>query len=292
MPIFETVIYGALVPAVVAGVLQLVAWISGKGKSESQIARPGTSIAYAASLLTGFVMLIGAPALPPVEASDVIVIGAVVAALVGIVDSIFSFPLFVQFLYRAVVALATGWFLLNPTNEYLHEGLNGFILLTVFTLAAFAVWRAVSYGNDHRGAKHSFTLLVLLAMASMTMMLAGSLKFGQMMVTLTAAVGASWVVSLLRPRFSLAPGGIGAIAMMYTGLLFGAHYYAELPLASMVLLLLAALPAAIARATKLKHRWGGWISLGVVIGAIVILAGLAFLITFQSSPPLEPYNPY
>lgn len=292
MPINDIIIYGALIPAVVAGVIQLAAWFADKGKNEKLIARPGTSTAYIAALFTGFFSLIGAPALPPVDAADVIIVGAILAALIGLLDAIYTFPMLLQFLYRAVIAVVVGWYLLNPTNEYLHESSNGFILLGVFVLVTFAVWRALSYGHDHRGAKNSFTLLVLLAMATMSMMMAGSLKFGEMSVMLTATVGASWVVALIRPRFSLAPGGIGAVAIMFTGLLFGAHYYAELPLTAMILLLVATLPSAIARATKLRHRFGDLPTLGIIVGAIVILAGLAFFFTYQSSPPLEPYDPY
>jgi hypothetical protein len=292
MPIFETGVYGILIPAVLSGVLLLMSWWSGDDGRRKIIAQPGTALAFIIAFAVGYVGMIGMPAFPPVQEGGWILLAALAAAVVACIDAIYRFPEGIRFIYRLLIVLVLAYFLLSPGNEYIHEGLNGYLWLAAMTLLTTLVWWLLERrSEDQRGWKQPFLLMITLVGVTMTLMMAGSMKFGQMSVLLTSITGAAWIVSMIKPKFLSSPGGTGVISLVVFGLLFGAHLFAELPLLALVLLSIAMLVQPFWQQLG-SGTLGTLPTVAIQVVLIVVITGIAFLLTYQASPPLDPYYPY
>jgi purine-cytosine permease-like protein len=96
---------------------------------------------------------------------------------------------------------------------------------------------------------------------------------------------------MIKPKFLLSPGGTGVISLVVFGLLFGAHLFAELPLSAIVLLSVAMLVQPLWQQFG-PGTLGTLPAVAMQVVLIAMITGLAFFLTYQASPPLDPYYPY
>lgn len=287
MPIYETLLYGVLITAGVAGIIQLVAWSGSK-----KLGQFLSALAFSSAFFVGYLMLIGMPEFPPVVAQEWIVAFVAFAFIAAAVQAYVKIPAIAGWFVRIAVAVAFAWLLVGPMDEYRWEGIEGYLYAGGAAITLVVLWSVLSISSE-KTANASFLFIIMVAMTgtTVTMMLAGSMKFGQMSVILTSIVGSRWIVELLRKRLASSRGAIPVVSVIITGLIFGAHLYAELPLWSMLLLAVAfVFPWIWLQIKPKKLHW--LIDLTIQAAVIIVLSGIAFYLTYQSSPPLEPYNPY
>jgi hypothetical protein len=290
MPIFQTVIYGILTPAVISGVIMLAGWWNFGGERLRLTARPSTALAYGIALVVAHLFLIGWPSLP-VEEEGVLTLGVLAAAVFSAAASLLRLPAAVNVVWGVLVLSLAG---------YLAVGYGSGLEPLLWTFAVLAsgsiLWLLLGQrAAGDKGWELPFLLLLALSGMVMVFALGTSIKFMQLGAALTAVTGAAWVVSLIRPAFSMSPGGIAALSVGLSILLVGGNRIAGVDLPATLLLGVGLLVPCIRRLLPLE-RLPRATAVAVQALLIIILAGTAVLLTYLGSSLAEPagedYAPY
>lgn len=286
MPIYETLVFGVLAPALIVGAGLLLSWL--RAGANERIPAVVAPLLFAAALCTAFFLLIGTPTLPPVQAEEWML--AAVAATAGgmaLLGALGARQVSAT-IVMAILFPASAWFLLSPGNEYLWREVPGWVVAIATAGAGFLGWLVTDLqAARERGGALPFLLMTALGLTAVALMLAGSMKFGQMGVALAAASGAVWVVALVRPTMRLTSGWTASLGVGLTMTLAAAAVYAWLPLPAAVTAGLSAAAPGISGLLR-RHRPRTLPVIAVEIAIILILGGIAVYLTWQASPSLDP----
>ncbi|MDX2018503.1 MAG: hypothetical protein SFY95_12800 [Planctomycetota bacterium] len=240
---------------------------------------------------------LGAVKLPPKAAAEWIPIFAAVGLALGLLATRVRFGAVVRWLVRGLVLLAAGgapmWRRFADESSRTEA-----IAWTVgFAMVMAVVWWALERSVDRvRGAGGPGVLLVFAFGASQVLVLGYySVSLAQIAAGLAAALGVAMVMGLLRPRFTLAFGGVHAVVLvvgpaLLQGMLFGqatmpVWWFAPAVLASPLMALLADAP--------MFAKLTGWkaAALRVGLASIPMLAGVGLAAaTYQFPDAASEYQ--
>jgi hypothetical protein len=210
------------------------------------------------------VAAVGLPALwPPARADRLFHLAALGGAL-GVVEAAVRIPTAVRWLARAAACAGCAWALLLPADPLWR--------VAAVAGAAFVAWSALEWRAAQAGGYGGPAALVAVAAAgAQALVFAGSARLGQHAGAVAAAAAPLVVYAVLRPRTTLARGGVTAFALAALPLWICGWRLAKLPLESAALLAAAPLAASARR---------GW------LGALLALAAAAFaaLVSWRANP--------
>lgn len=232
--------------------------------------------------ICGHLMATGWTSFPPLDTTNWLPYFALVAALLGVIHEKASAPAWVRLLAFALFSAGAMALLLMPKLQ--REWTAGQSLLWVTCLAAATVILGVLCDGLCRFSPTPVAtplfLLIPCAGAAVALLLSGSMLLGQLAAVLAAAIFGS-VIPGLR-HMAVGKGVAPVFATLLATLVVSGYFFAELPVASA--LLLAAAPAlALVRTGKLSVRW----AVAVRAGLVAAVVAVALVTAFLASPSLE-----
>ena len=266
------ILWGVLLPACVAAAAVLLGALLGRMWRLRRAMVPlGTGVAFA----TGFAALLQrVPPVPPLDSVDWLFYAALVVGAAGAVDSIFwdrrgaseahapydPGPLTyareearlprggaAYWVARFVLALALSaglaWLLVRPLLVFNWTGSAGYVRIALIALGMSLLWLALdALARLAGGRAMAVGLAIVAALSSLTVMLSGSQKLGQLGGLLTSATFAVAILGLFFPNPVTARGMVLVYVMLQTAIVVTAseHVYASLTTLNAILLLLAA----------------------------------------------------
>lgn len=295
---------GVLPPALFTGIVLLLAWwwrrMPESAEARAALLPPSntntigerlwlTPLVFAIAYLPVHHFLLGGFKPQPIAAADWMPHVAVLAGVLGALATIARMPIAVRWVWRALVCAAiagaiasgkirNGW----PMSEAIPT-LAAFVIHTLF-----AWWLFERVTDRTRGPGGPIILMIYAAGVSQVLVLAFySLRLAQMPTAMAAVAGAAMVVALIRPRFTLAFGGVHVIllvsnAALLQGVLFPGD--AILPRVLPWVLLASPLLAALADFIPLK----GW-KLVVVRSVLAVIPVAAAIGVAVSLRPADEY---
>lgn len=215
----------------------------------------------------------GVPAPWPVDATRLHFHFALLGAVLGTVEAAVRLPPAARWAGRAVVAAACAWAMFHTVDPPWRIAA---VAASVLVLWGALEWRAP------RAERYSMpaVLVTVAGAGAVALERAQSAWLGQMAGALAAAAGPLLVYALLRPRLTMARGGVTAFVLAALPLWALGARFAGLPLESAALLGVAPLAA--------QRRW--W--LGVLVAAAA--AGFAVYLSHAANLPAadDPYAGY
>jgi hypothetical protein len=228
-----------------------------------------------------------------VEANHWIVLLAVAAGVLALLDSARRTPGWLRQGARLVLSFAVPWLVLGPLREHtwstgeslLWMGGSGLALFGLITLVETMTERA-------RGVSMPLSLLALAAGSSAVLALSGSALLGQLGGVLSAGLGAVFVLTWWRPDASLSRGPVAVVLVVLAGLWLSGYFYAEVPAASSLLLLGAPAVLWLVLLTPLRSVEKPWKHALVRATAMLIPVAIAVAIALGSGPEELAAGPY
>lgn len=251
----------------------------------ARVAPWGAPLALAGALATGYVLVLGAPALPPTSARAWLFLAALGGAVLGLAMALSGRAL------RPLSGLASAllpWFLLDFQREHHWEHVEG-----IAWTAGLAVWALVCIealrASEARAAPPAgtFGLAFGLALAAGAQGLAGSASFAQLTGILALATGLCALIGAWHRVSGLGPAAAPALVLAHLALVWCGRYLAELHAPSFALLSL--LPIAPGSALVLA-RSRPRLRAALAFALPVALGGIALWIEVAGAPPPSPYG--
>ena len=238
-----TVIAPVIIPASVAGMIWLIAGQLWKRPATPSLAWGG-SLAVAVSFGAGHWALVGLPPFPPVTAIHTLVFAGLAVGLVGIAESYWQTRWWLSWPLRGVLAGTAAWWQFKTLAEHAWSTPETIGWLTAVTLTVCLAWASLdSYAKRNQGLATPIFIWLFACATSVGLVFGASAMLGQLAGSLAAICGAAIVLALWSGRFPLDRGAAGAFAFILIGLLWQGYFYAELPLASTGLLIVALINA-------------------------------------------------
>lgn len=226
-------------------------------------------VALGLGVATCHVAWFGFPALWPIDRSERIVHFALLGMVLGAIEaSSRRVPAPVRWISRALVAAGCAGMLMLPRDPAWKVALVG--------VGFLAAWSALEWRAARVEGLGTPAALVVVATAGAQAVAWGlAPNLAQSAGALAAAAGPLALYALLRPRLSLARGGVTAFTLAALPLWLCGWRLGKLPLASAALLAVAPIAA--------QRRW--W------LGALVAAAAAAFAAYLShAANPAEPYG--
>lgn len=269
MPILiATLGFGVALPALIAGsaALLLRRFASGAG------------IACTLGFVAAWFAIYGWPALPPRDVTQWLPFLAVLAAVVGIVESATRFGIGLRWVVRVVaiaIALTTQ---VAPLFQTTWTPMTGALWTAGFGLLWLVGWLFLEQLTSRTGRSWSaFVLMALGACISAACGLSSSAAIAQAGGMLTAALGALWIVTLFARNFEWKTSVLPVAAILLPALLVNACCYAELRPMTTGLLVLAPAGGWLAAFVLRSSHHRDWVAATVTIllGAGAVAAAIA-----------------
>ena len=288
---------GIALPAVLAGVLLVLARLAGAGRGGGGGGNGGgawgAALALGAADLAAHIALRGWRGWVPKESLDWIAVSVAAGLVVGVAGITRRGPPAWRVVLRAALAFAAAWFVAGRVLARRGELSTVLAEMAVVAAAAAAGWSLLeSRGDSRRAGDESawrawlpvLMLTTAAGSAALAVGLSGSVVLGQLTGALAAALGGALVATRLKLAPPLLPGAAPVLALALLGLLLTACVHASLPpLAAALLALAAVVPPPGIGAGGAAGLWAGLQRL-MVVGA---LGGAAIGVAFQASPPLD-----
>jgi hypothetical protein len=175
-----------------------------------------------------------------------------------------------------------------------HTWSGGTALLWLATLGAgvFALWSLLDRQADTIvGIWVPLAFVVLAAGSAGVLALSGSALLGQLAGVLAAMAGAAALTAFLWKGVSIARGAVPVFVLILLGLWIAGYFYAEVPLASV--LLLVHTPVLVGLAGKLAgHLPRPWMAGLARSAAVLVPVGIALALALAAQPEPGPYDAY
>ncbi len=275
------VLVTAMGPALAAGAILVIACRPDPLLPDRLRRQWAVPVAVGAGFIAGWVGCLGWPPFPPTESMQWLFYAVIAASALGVALS--RWPQSSWLRWSARVSLTAGllWLMLQRIREFEWEHAAQWYWLGGLTVGMLVVWTSqASLAKRLPGRSILPVLIVVSAGTGVAALLGGFAKFAQVGGALTSVLSACWVISLRRPSFSLAPGGIDVVMVILWGLWLGIYFLAEIPAASALLLAVAPFGAWLIRPPpREKHKLWQNCWLGVLATTVAVLA--AILIAYR-----------
>jgi hypothetical protein len=264
--------FGVALPALIAGgatlLLRRFAW--------------GAGFACALGFVAAWLAVSGWPTLPPRDVTQWLPLLAVLAAVVGIVESATRLHTGLRWVVRVVaiaIALATQVAPLFPAT---WTAATGAFWISGFSVLWIVGWLCLEQLTSRIGRSWSaFVLMALGACTSVACGLSSSAAIAQTGGMLTAALGGLWVATLFARNLDWKVSVLPVAAILLPALLVNAGCYAELRPVTAVLLVLAPAGGWLAAFVLRDSRHRDWVAAAVTI---LLGAGAVAAAIVTSSP--------
>jgi hypothetical protein len=280
-------LYGLLLPGLLAGALLLAAW---RRRGDAELRAP-RAFAGALALAGGFALAFAAgrapPPFPPHESTGGLFWSAIAALLAACAALAVPQPIALSLRFAACALVP--WLLLRNFAARWDLGRTVLVFAALALLLAAAWSLCERWAARRRGASIPLALWITSAGGAAALLFANSAKLALLSASFAAIAGAALVASWLRPSLSLARGGAGAAALILGSLWLAGSFVADLPPSAALLL-------AFAPAAGLLGEGGRWAAFtgarGVLARAVLVLVPVAgaVLIAWLASPPLNVYD--
>ena len=282
------VLQGLLLPATVLGLLLACAWWG--ERSWPWLGPVGIALGWA----FGFRASNGAwPEYPPGRATEMLFYLGVVAGLMCATEGLRGArgkPISV--LARLPFAVAAPWLLLRNLVER-WETSEAVVQLGAAALFLWGTWSAFeALARRRSGPVTPLLLWVVMAAGAVAFLWTGSALYAQFGGTLAAFFGAALVVSLVRPRLSLAHGTAGAVGLVFGCLCVGAVHFSRLTPTAAVLLGWAPAAALLAGRGRESLARLSWKHVLVRVLLVAVPLGIGLYLAHLAAPPPNPYDGY
>lgn len=278
MSLLEQILPSAIIAMVVAaGICGLALWW-GKERARAACGALALGLAY----LSGHLLITGWVAFPPADTTNWLPYFALATAVLGAFCSVLEINAWQRMLVFGLVSAGALRLLLKPKFSYGWSLPEGY--LWVMGLAGAMVVLAIVIDALVRRAATAFEmpafLLIICAGTFGALMLSGSILLGQFAAVLGAAVFGSLVFTAR--RISFGRGIVPVFSMLLSALVISGHFFAELPVASALLLAFAPVPALIPIGLR-----GKLLTSALRIALVSIPVTVAMIWAFRSSPSLD-----
>lgn len=278
MFLLEQILPSAIVAMMVAAGVCGFALYWGKERARRTLAPLALGLAY----LSGHLVVAGWVTFPPADTTNWLPYFALAAAVLGSSCSLVTTKTWVRLLIFVAVSAGTLRLLLKPKFQYgwsLGEGWL-WVACLVCALVSLAVILDALGRRTATATEMPAFLLFTCAGTFGALVLSGSVLLGQFAAVLGAAVFGSLVFTLR--KVTLSRGIVPVFSLLLGALLVSGYFFADLPLASAMLLALAPAAALIPIGTTSRLLAFGTRSALVSIPILV-----ALVLAFRSSPPLD-----
>ncbi len=279
--IIKQLLFGVVLPAIVAGGLFLFARKIGTADTNSGLSRWLVAAALGVGYLAGYLGLEGVPPFPPRLGTEWLCY----FALIGLICAAFwHISLWGQRIVQAVLVIAIPPLLLSSLFEHTWEGLERAIWQACLVVAIFGVWRVVqrSFTALPHGAGSPFVYFGVCGGTALVLALSGSLRLAQHGGVLVAVFAAIWLLTLLLrqdgARFVLPSNVSPVLTLLLIGLWMNGYFFAEVPAASALLLAVSPAGAQIYRIPAIERlgaRRGGIVQIAASALPVLIAIGIA-----------------
>jgi hypothetical protein len=278
MSLLEQILPSVIVALMVAAAGCGFALYWGKERARSALAPVALGLAY----LSGHLVVAGWVTFPPADTTNWLPYFALAAAVLGSSCSLVATKTWARLLIFVVVSGGALRLLLKPKFQYgwsLGEGWLWVACLICAFVSLAVILDALGRRTATATEMPAF-LLITCAGTFGALMLSGSVLLGQFAAVLGAAVFGSLVFTIR--RVALGRGIVPVFSLLLGALLVSGYFFADLPLASAMLLALAPAVALIPIGTPSKLLAFGIRSVSVCVPILV-----ALVLAFRSSPPLS-----
>jgi hypothetical protein len=264
---------GVLLPAAVSFVV-LLAVVRPWSATPVGARRELACFAAAPSIAVAFVAadLAFAPQRPlrPIEAWQWLSAIALGALFIGLIEAWRARTGVVGWVLRAVLLGAAVWVMLAPLRQYEWEGAFVYLWPAATLVVLLLGWAVLDGWMRPSGQREQLLwLMVLPALSSVMLVLAGSKRLGDLGGALTAAVGACWVVTLWRPATPLAAGARVVAGAVLSGLIVNGWFFADIPIVSIALFGIGIVAPLLTRIRAMRS----WVGMRAMVfrGALLIV---------------------
>ena len=290
MLLIKQLFFGLLLPAIVGGGIFVIARsLSPKAYAtvryeKEQDGFTGWLIAAALGVgyIVGYLGLEGLPAFPPKQGVHWLCYLAIIGLIVG------------RFWHRAVwgpiaqiaISIIIPRLLLTSTFKHTWGPIEGIIWWVCLAVAIFSIWHFVeqSFSALPSGASGPFVYFGLSGGTALILALSGSLRLAQHCGILVALFAASWIVTLVlqrdRKQFVFPRGASPIMALLLIGIWMNGYFFAEVPAASAILLVISLLLAQTGRIEAvqgLSTRRSMLVQIAAIALPVVIAIGIAVM---------------
>lgn len=283
MSLIQQLFLGLLLPAIIGGGIFIFARsLSSKVDAKQQGGFSGWLIAAALGVgyIVGYIGLERLPPFPPKLGTHWLCY----LAIIGLIVAGFWHSALWRRIAQAAVSIIIPRLLLSSTFKYTWGQVEGIIWWVCLAIALFIFWRLVeqSFSTLLPGASCPFVYFGIFGGTALVLALSGSLRLAQHSGVLVALFAVSWAITLVlqhnSQRFVFPSGASPIVTLLLAGIWMNGHFFAEVPTASTILLLIS-LPLAWIGQIAAVQRFGGRRSTLVQIAAIafpvIIAIGIA-----------------
>ncbi|MEK7794695.1 MAG: hypothetical protein AAB353_09200 [Candidatus Hydrogenedentota bacterium] len=285
------VIAPVLVPAALAGAMLLAAW-GPWARAAPERRGWGGVLALMFAFASGYIALVGAPEFPPVGARETLFWAVAFSALLAGAEWIWGINAAVSLTVRFLASALIVWFVFASLRKNSWSGREA-----AFWVGGIAAVTASLAQLVDRAAQRDpgpwlpATLWLICSVAAVAMFLGSTALMAQLCGALAAAFGAAGVLAIWKRDLSLARGGITVFITAYAGLLWQAHFYAELPLQSVQMLCLAPLAVVVVPIYSAQPLtpWKRWvIQLSIASVPLILALAIAYR-TYRQNQSADEY---
>ncbi len=269
-----------VLPFVSAGLVMIGAGWLGRRLGIERADHAAAALAVGVGYVVGHAA-IASPTFPPLDVTDRIPWLAGLAAILGILESIWPGPSWTLWENRLLLTALVLSALLGPLFAESSENRPSTVCLVVYGLIALASWTNLSGLADRlSGARLGVPLLTVGFGIAIALVVSGSLALGQLSAVLAAAVAAMVLLKLGSPMLL---GTVPVMVATFGALLLNSFIYAALPASAAVALVSAPAAFWVSRLGRME-RLATWKVVLVTEFATLIPVGIALALAFSASP--------
>jgi hypothetical protein len=235
--VLSFVLFQALLPAVIAGLVLLIGQRPWRETEQGALARMAAGFGLAVGYAVGYSGILR-PTLAPTDITHWLFYLVLLAGAASVVESFVPERVWLRLATRVVVALGASFLLVRPLLAVTTRQGVALVWFAGFAVSIVAIWTSIfRVGTTHRTAISPLALIVLSSAGAVTLVMGGTAVTGQLLGLVAAGLGGVFVLALrfgdrldlrsVAPVFAVALVGHGAVGVLY----------AELPRASLFLLL-------------------------------------------------------
>ncbi len=271
-----------ILPGLVSLSANLVAWRPWRKTDRVENGHWGWALGLGGGYAAGQVALTEWPAFPPPEASQWLIYFSLSGMILGIGLGLRAYSAWIDWSLRTVLLGAVLPLLMWARIHYAWT-----LLETVFWLAGMGMaglvqwWHLSRLAGQEKGGALPFFLAWLSMILGIVLFFSGSLKLAQFGMVLGAALGGGLGVAWWHGKTAMHPTAFPVFVPLYFGLILIGYFYAEMPVASALLLMGAPALVWISRIKRFLKS-PSWVRYSMTGLAVLVVSLLSVYLAWQA----------